>query len=39
MLSLESHQNYQFREPLKLSIFSYDICFDFRLNHEQNKKN
>ena len=23
----------------ELSIFSYDICFDFRLNHEQNKKN
>jgi len=26
-------------EPPKLSIFSYDICFDFRLNHDQNKKN
>jgi hypothetical protein len=26
-------------EPPKLSIFSYDICFDFRLNHKQNKKN
>jgi len=26
-------------ESLKLSIFSHDICFDFRLNHEQNKKN
>jgi len=26
-------------KPPKLSIFSYDICFDFRLNHEQNKKN
>jgi hypothetical protein len=26
-------------EPSKLSIFSYDICFDLRLNHEQNKKN
>jgi len=25
-------------EPPKLSIFSHDICFDFRLNHEQNKK-
>ena len=23
----------------KLSIFSHDICFDFRLNYEQNKKN
>jgi len=21
-------------EPPKLSIFSHDICFDFRLNHE-----
>ena len=26
-------------EPPKLSIFSYDICFDFRLNNEQNKNN
>ena len=26
-------------KPSKLSIFSHDICFDFRLNHEQNKKN
>jgi hypothetical protein len=26
-------------EPPKLSIFSHDIGFDFRLNHEQNKKN
>jgi hypothetical protein len=26
-------------EPPKLSIFSHNICFDFRLNHEQNKKN
>jgi len=26
-------------ESSKLSIFSHDICFDFRLNHEQNKKN
>jgi len=26
-------------EPSKLSIFSHDICFDFRLNHEQNQNN
>jgi hypothetical protein len=26
-------------EPPKLSIFSYDICFDFKLNDEQTKKN
>jgi hypothetical protein len=26
-------------EPPKLSIFSHDICFYFRLNHEQNQKN
>jgi len=26
-------------ESPKLSIFSHDICFDFWLNHEQNKKN
>jgi hypothetical protein len=26
-------------EPSKLSIFSHDICFDFRLNLKQNKKN
>jgi hypothetical protein len=26
-------------KPPKLSIFSHDICFDFRLNHNQNKKN
>ena len=26
-------------EPPKLSIFSHDIYFDFKLNHEQNKKN
>jgi len=26
-------------EPPKLSIFSHDICLEFRLNHEQNQKN
>ena len=25
-------------EPSKLQFFSHDICFDFRLNYEQNKK-
>ena len=24
--------------PPKLPIFSHDLCFDFRLNHEQNEK-
>jgi len=26
-------------EPSQLLIFSHDICFDFKLNYEQNKKN
>ena len=26
-------------EPPKLSVFSHDICLEFRLNHEQNQKN
>jgi hypothetical protein len=25
-------------EPLKLSIFSHDIYFDFRLNHEKIRR-